>query len=100
MEIILTNPLFYAMVIFVISAICGIFGAICAIYAVIEVKALQRSTHQIQYVPIDPKVDAENTEWATSDAALNQQNKLFAEDIEDSLEPFSPDDDDKARYSF
>ena len=56
-----------------ISMTCAIIGIGLSIYAVIEVKALMKSTHNIQYVPLDEK-------WASSD-----------KEMEEKLSPLAPE---------
>ena len=101
---ILTSPLFYGTLTVTLCGILGLLGFIAAIYAVIEVKALQNSTHSVQYMPIDPKVDKENADyidqWATSEDSVSEQDKLFKEALEDEMPSFAPNDDDKKKYSF
>lgn len=100
----LTNPLFYVIVVFTLGGMLGFLGLIMSIYAIIEVKALQRSTHSVQYMPIDPEIDKENSEytnkWATSEASLREQDKLYNEDLEAQMPSFLPDEEDKKTYSF
>jgi len=78
---------------------------ILASYAAIKVVAMEKSTHTIQYV--DPTIDKENeefmksaTDWATSDEALEKQEELYREDLEDEMPFFAPTDSDKEKISF
>jgi hypothetical protein len=96
----LHNPLFYVIIIAVLGGIFGIMGLAVAIYSFIRVAALEKSTHQVTYMPIDPSVDAANSEWATSESALDEQNKLFTEDLEDNMPHFSPTKADKKKHSY
>ena len=86
----------------IIGLTFAIFSAILASYAAIKVVAMEKSTHQVQY--IDPEIDRLNKEfmdeWATSDETIKKQDKLFAEDLEDQMPEFSPSDDDKEVFSF
>ena len=94
----LTNPLFYVMVLFGLGSIFGFLGFILGLKAVIDVRSLQKSTHSVQYMPVDPK-DLQD-DWATADSALEEQNKLFKKDLEENLPELSPTEDDKKIYSF
>lgn len=101
---ILTNPMFYGMILATLGGILGILSLLISIYAIIEVKALMKSTHSIQYMPIDPKIDAENeeilNEWATSEDSIFEQEKLFKENLEEAMPDLVPDEAEKKRYSF
>ena len=89
----------------------GVLGTILAAYALIEVKSLQRSTHTLQYMPVDEAIDKENQEylnslqardkesevshseiWATTEESLNKQRKLYKEDLERSMPEFVEED--------
>ena len=96
-------------VLIVISTLCGltfsIIGIIFALVAYTKVIAMEKSTHQVTYMPIDPKIDEENTafmekEWATQEEDLTKQKKLYKEDLEDVMPEFAPGDEDKKIYSF
>jgi hypothetical protein len=105
MTIDLTNPAIYVILVCLLSGIFGFLGFFLGLKALIDVKALQKSTHSVQYMPIDPKIDEENQSyleenWATSDDALNEQHKMYQEDIEENMPSFLPEDKDKKRYSF
>lgn len=100
----------------VISTICitlsltmSVIAITVGLKALISVKALQLSTHNVQYVPIDPETDRENKkfikeqqseEWATTDEAISKQNKLHKEDMEDYMPEFATDEDDRKIHSF
>jgi len=101
----------FSMVMVIISGMFGIFGFSMGLKALIEVKALQNSTHQIQYVPVDDQIDKENerylkevqdkkNDWATSSDSLETQQKMYKEDIEEELPEFALDDDDKEIFSY
>lgn len=72
--------------------------------AVFKVLAMEKSTHSITYMPIDPEVDKENSEymktWATQDASLKKQSKVYKEDLEETMPEFVSDDDDLKIHSF
>ena len=55
-------------------AVMSFFIFLLALFAVIEVQAFKKSTHQVEYMPIDPTTD---NEWATKQ-----------EDIEKDLEDY------------
>jgi len=86
----------------ILSLTISIITSIVAITFAIKVVGMEKSTHSIQYV--DPEIDKENKEfmenWATTDDSITKQNKLHAEDLEDDMEIFSENEDDKKRYSF
>lgn len=80
-----------------ISILCVAVG----VWALIELRSFNKSTHQVQYMPIDPDIDKENekllNEWATSEKSIEKQNKLFKEDLEETMPEFLDDDE---RYTF
>lgn len=92
----------------IILAICGfvfgIIGLCVALIAVVKVIAMEKSTHSIQYMPVDPQIDKENQafidQWATSDESLEKQNKLFRKDLEEEMPEFALDEEDRKRFSF
>ena len=90
----------------VIALLSGIFSVIClsvSIFALVKVYAMEKSTHNVTFMPIDEEVDKQNQEymkWATQDESLKEQSKYFKEDLEDSMPEFMPNDDDKKIHSF
>jgi hypothetical protein len=99
------------IVLIIISSLSFIFSFLTvgfAFKALIEVKAMQRSTHAVEYVPIDPEIDKANDEymrkekereWATSSKSIHKQNEMYKEQIEDNLPEFVLSEDDKEIYS-
>lgn len=97
-----------------ISTILALSGMIIACIALvigclayIKTQAIEASTHSIQYMPIDPAVDAHNEEllnkdksWATSEETLQKQHKLYTEEIEEEMPNFALTDEDKEIISF
>lgn len=83
-----------------LSGISVILGS----YAAIKVGAIEKSTHSVTYMPIDPEVDKANKEyvekWATGEEVIDQQNKQFAKDLEETMPDFFPNDDDKKKFVF
>lgn len=89
----------------VIASISMIFG----IVALVKVLAMEKSTHSVQYVPINDEIDKANEEylkksketpWATSDQSLKEQQKLFTEDLEELMPDLASSEEDKELYSF
>jgi len=101
-----------SIIILVISSLSLITSCICIILSIgawIDAKALAKSTHTLQYMPVDEQIDQKNNEylktlrnepWASSEASIQEQNKLFKKDLEEEMPEFSPTDDDKEVYSF
>jgi len=96
---------------FIIYSICSllsmVLSVIClitSIVAVIKVIAMEKSTHQVTYMPIDEQIDKENQDfmkqWATDEDSLSVQQKVYKEDLEDLMPEFAPQDDDKKIHSF
>ena len=97
-------------ILIIVSSVSFIFSFITvgfSITALIEVKAMQKSTHAVEYVPIDPEIDKENdaylsqdkNAWASSDKAIKKQNEMFKDDLEEKLPEFVLSDEDKEIYS-
>jgi hypothetical protein len=76
------------------------FSVYYALKAWTASESLRQSTHTVTYTPIDKEIDKANQEWATKESSLNQQQKLFTEDIEDQMPEFASDDDDREVFSF
>lgn len=103
------------VLIFGILALTGfvlaVLGTTIAVFCLIEVKSLQRSTHSIQYMPVDEAIDKENQAflnslqtkkegWATSEESLLKQHKMFEEDLENVMPEFATTDEDREILSF
>lgn len=100
------------MAFLVFMSLMAFTAFIVALLAYIELRAFNKSTHQIQYMPVDEQIDKENQEyikklggdpflnenWATSEASIEKQNKLYKEDLEEALPEFSEGTPEK--YSF
>ena len=93
------------------SLVIAVLGTVIALYSLIEIKSLQRSTHSIQYMPVDKAIDEENQEflnslqtkkekWATSEEILKKQHKMFEEDLENVMPEFATTDEDREILSF
>jgi hypothetical protein len=98
------------LVLSILGAILGLLAFLMGIFALVELRSFNKSTHQIQYVPIDNEIDKANEEflqkmgkdpfedeWATSDKSIAKQNKLYKEELEDKM-PEMVDEPDY--YSF
>lgn len=91
---------------FIIAALAAVLGAL----AYINVLAIQRSTHSIQYMPVDDAIDKENEaylksvqnddSWATSPEVLRKQDMLYKEDLEESMPEFVSTDEDREIISY
>jgi exopolysaccharide biosynthesis protein len=69
---------FYIFVIsfLTISTICAIISVCLSIKALIMVQAMKESTHNLEYVPIDPK-------WASSDKEISEFNEKSESELPD-----------------
>ena len=99
-----------------IGTILASLGLLVACLAYIKAQAIESSTHSVQYMPIDPAVDAANeaflnsknkdqdgdtgNSWATSPDSLRKQREMFNEDLEDNMPEFATTDEDKEIISF
>lgn len=86
-----------------LSVLFSLISLITSVLSLAKTIGLEKSTHQVTYMPIDPEVDKQNQEymkWATDEDSLKEQHKYFKEDLEDSMPEFMPDDEDKKIHSF
>lgn len=75
-----------------LNTICSIIALILSVFSTIELKALKKSTHSIEYMPVDPQ-------WSSSDKEImefNENNKIV-DDFEDP--PMDQDELDKVDLS-
>lgn len=88
----------------VIGFLISCLSCLVGIAAFIELRTFRKSTHQVQYMPIDPKqIDAENESYLkdiTSDESIQKQNKLYRENLEEVMPEFASSEEDLERYSF
>jgi len=83
-------------------------GAVIGTLAFIEVRSIQRSTHSIQYMPVDDAIDKENEaflksqddSWATSPDVLKKQDELYKEELESEMPDFVSTDEDREIISY
>jgi len=97
----------YQILVVVCSLLSIILSVIClitSVFAIIKVTAMEKSTHQVTYMPVDEQIDKENQDfmkkWATDEESLKTQNKAYKEDLEDLMPEFTLEDDDKKIHSF
>jgi len=88
----------------IIGLTIACLSVIIGSYAAIKVVAIEKSTHSVTYMPIDPEIDKANKEyvdqWATQDEEIEKQNKLFSKDLKEVMPELAPTDDDKKRFIF
>lgn len=97
----------FILVAAIVSSVFSVLALLLAGVALIKCIGAEKSTHSVQYMPIDPEIDKMNEQflkekdkWATSEESLAEQMKAFKEDLEDQMPEFAPDDEDKKIYSF
>lgn len=96
------------LAVMIISSFFAVIGFILGLIAVIKVLALEKSTHQIQYVPVDEEIERANEEylaqtdqWATPSQIYETDDKKYKEELEGfGMTDFIPDEDDKKTRSF
>ena len=80
------------------------FGFVLSSIALIKMIGMEKSTHNITYMPVDPEIDKLNEEfskeWATKDESLKAQQKAFKEDLEETMPEFLPDEEEMKIHSF
>lgn len=67
--------------------------------SLIKVIAMEKSTHSVQFMPIDEEIDKANKDWASSEEAIKKQQKMYQEEIEDEMPEFALTDEDKETFS-
>jgi len=86
-----------------LSCILSIVALILSISSLIKSIGAERSTHTMQYVPIDPEIDAENEKfvekWATTEKAISKEKELYQDELNDEMPFFTPSNDDKEIFS-
>lgn len=102
----------YFILMLIFTTICLTFSAIAGILSIvsyIKVQAFEKSTHQIQYVPVDPDIEKENEEylknsdasWATDSTVLEKDREEYLKDLKETgMDFFVPSDEDKKIRSF
>tara|TARA_R110000803_G_scaffold71209_4_gene134373 strand:- start:812 stop:1111 length:300 start_codon:yes stop_codon:yes gene_type:complete len=93
---------YQAIIVFlcIFSLLFSLVALILSGIAVVKVLAMEKATHSVTYMPIDPEIDKANEEWATSQGSLDKQNKADREDVEDEMPMFALEDEDKKIHSF
>lgn len=86
-----------------LSIVLSVLALIFSISSLIKSIGAEKSTHSVQYIPIDEEVDKENQEyvkeWATSDKAIKQEKKFYQEELEDEMPFFASTKEDKEIFS-
>jgi hypothetical protein len=59
--------------------ILSVINLVCSLFCMIKLMAFEKSTHQVQYVPIDPEFEKE------SEKQLEEVNKRFKEYVEEDF---------------
>lgn len=80
----------------VISGVLSLVALILGALALTKTIGLEKSTHTVQMMPIDPEIDKINNkyveEWATKEESISEQEKLFREDLEEKMPEFLEED--------
>lgn len=85
---------------------CVILATIALVLSIISIVmqvARDKATHTVQMIPVDEEINRANEEfmkkWATSEEAIQKQNKLYKEDLEEKMPEFALEDEDKEIFS-
>ncbi len=95
----------------ILSLTGTIFAIILSLLSYAKITGIEKATHSVQYVPMDPMTDRENEEfldenqqrkrWDTSEEALTEQDKVYRKDMEEAgMEEFLSDEEDLKTHSF
>lgn len=97
------------LIISCLGLIFGLLGTIIGLVAIVKVIAAEKSTHSVQYMPMDDEIEKANNEyirkekkeaWATKESAIAKDQEEFRQSLEDDMPDFYPDDDDRKVHSF
>lgn len=99
------NSLNILIIISTLGLIFGLLGTIMGLVALVKCIAAEKSTHSVQYMPIDEEIDKENNDylnqsWATKESAIAKDQEEFRQSLEDDMPDFYPDDDDRKVHSY
>jgi hypothetical protein len=99
------NSLNILIIISTLGLIFGLLGTILGLLALVKSIAAEKSTHSVQYMPIDEEIDKENNDylnqsWATKESAIAKDQDEFRQNLEDDMPDFYPDDDDRKVHSY
>lgn len=67
----------------------SLFACILSGVALLKVLAMEKSTHSVQFMPVEDALKTD--EWATSEDEVSKQNKLYKENLEETLPDFMED---------
>lgn len=84
-----------------LACLLAVISTILSIYSIIELRSFNKSTHQVQYMPIDPKEQnleaLDNLFNPTTEESLETQRKAYQDDL---LEAGILSDEEEGKYSF
>lgn len=86
--------LIITLVLSIVSILMTAIAMVIAVLALIKTIAAEKSTHSIQYVPVDEEIDKANSEflakdsWATKEKNIDKDYKLYQEELEDVMPEF------------
>lgn len=85
---------------------CLILATLALVLSIINTimfMAKEKATHTVQLMPVDEEIDRANEEymkkWASSDKAIDKENKLYTEELEAEMPEFALTDEDKEIFS-
>lgn len=85
-----------------ISSLLSMVTLVIASLALAKVIGVEKSTHSVQMIPVDPDIDAHNqrmmSDWAMKEENIDKQDKMFKEDLEEQLPEFY--EEEKEVYSY
>ena len=85
----------------IISLTLSVISCIVGTFALCKIIGLEKSTHQVQFVPIDEEINQANEEFnATSGETFSEEQKLYNEALSEEMPEFALNDDDKKTFSF
>jgi len=84
----------YIMALTIAMSVLAVLALVLTIKNTIEIKAMQKSTHTIQYV--DSDLDKLNEEYLKQQSdAVEKYNKEYSNELKEEMPAFASEDDDK-----
>lgn len=82
------------------ALIFSVIGLILGAYAVIIVKAMEKSTHTMTYMPAESAIKESMEKWATDPEKFEEDKKKYTEELEENMPEFAPSDEDRKVHAF
>ena len=99
-----------SLIIGIISLTASVLTCIFSFAAYARVIGIEKATHSVQYVPMNPEFDRQNEEflqksqkeddWATSTESLLKEDEAYRKDMDEVMPDMLASEDDLKIHSF